>query len=140
MQCVDVNKAQGACKNIDIDSNTHTELWFLAELIVTFSCREWERPLVHINHVLLQAVDGDAACAKAERIGESYAVDLRNSDGQDVTVAFGGIRELYSLGAELSDGMELFYEERTDVSASVVAGWAVPRDQLSVFQRKGRNG
>jgi hypothetical protein len=141
-------KQRGACKNIVIESNTNIdgsegcelELWFLAELIVVHACPEWESPLVHINYVLVQAKDGAAACDKAERMGESYPVEIRNSDGQDVTISFGGIRELYPLGAELTDGLELFYEERTDVSASEAAAWAVPRDQLRVFQRKGPNG
>jgi hypothetical protein len=120
-------------KSASANDNQEMNLWFLAELVVVHSCAGWELPLVHVNYVLIEATDKTIAYEKAKACGESYSVVLHNSDLEEVTITFGGVRELYPLGSTLIDCTELFYQEFSEISQAKLAEWVVPMENLRAF-------
>jgi hypothetical protein len=118
-------------------SESATE-WFLAELIEEFTSPSWERNLVHINHVLIQASSGSLALQKAASLGQELRGSFVNPKGETVSVRFRGVRELYPLGPILKDGDELFYEEYDGVPEATLSEWIVDPKDLRAMQMTGR--
>ena len=117
------------------DSNDG-EQWYLAQLIQVFTCETWNSQRVYINYVLLKAIHDEAAFEKAMRMGKLYSGDIRNSDDELITTSFAGLRELFSLGPELFDGLELFYKDEHPVSSEMLSKMITPKSELRIFRTK----
>ena len=121
-------------KNEITSDPSDSESWFLAELIELSTCETWDSHHVYINYVLLKAFDNESAFEKALRIGESYSVELRNSKDELIKVSCAGLRELFSLGPKLFEGLELFSVEETSVTSQALSKMITLKSELRTFR------
>lgn len=107
--------------------------WYLADLIMCFRIGDSEELLVHANLHLIRADSPEEAYKRSVDIGRESEAHYTNSDGQDVSVSFRGLRDLFPIYDELKDGAEILYEEIQGLDEDGVAKLVTPKEELSVF-------
>jgi hypothetical protein len=114
----------------DIPSSSE---WYWAEIIEEIRISGEAERTVLLNTVLVHAGDPDAAYERAQEIGRSYDGEYVNTDGQQVTCRFAGLRDIGVIYDGLVHGAELFYSEETGVSDEDLADMATPKEHMTLF-------
>ena len=84
--------------------------WFVAVLLLQSRVGDWDdEPIVDHQVRVIDAVDAEAAYARALALGEAAEHSYKNREGQSVAWEFLGLSELDELGAGApKDGDEIF--------------------------------
>lgn len=107
--------------------------WFVAELVLEIQVEGDHRNVVHKNLVLVEAGSAEEAYQKALQLGSDSEMSYENPKAKSVSIRFRGISELDVIGAELSHGTEVRFEQHIAVSEDRIHQWMRPKAQLSVF-------
>lgn len=110
--------------------------WYIADLVLEHTIEGDARNVVHVNVHLIEADSPERAYEKANALGRQSERVYTNTDGKEVRVVFGGVRDLNVIHDELQDGAELTYEESTAVAEDELASWVRPKERLSVFRER----
>ncbi len=114
-------------------------MWYIADLIEEITVEGEADNVIHINSILIEADDDEAAYAAAT--AEGYNDEYENPRGQLVQFRFLGLRDLIRIYDDLEHGAELMYEERVGVSQKDIASLVSARGDLAVFRNpEARNG
>ena len=107
--------------------------WFVADLVVEISVEGDDRNVVHKNLVLVEAGSAEEAYQKALQLGHECEIAYDNPSGKSVSTKFRGISELDVIGAELSHGTEVRFQEYVAVPEDKIRQWLRSKAQLSAF-------
>jgi hypothetical protein len=108
--------------------------WYLADIVEEIQVQDDSQNVIHINTVLVRADSPEEAHAKALELGEQCNRAYENSAGNNVTISFRGLRDLYVIHDELEHGAELFYDERFGLTEEQIVALVCEKENLSVFQ------
>jgi hypothetical protein len=108
--------------------------WFLAEMIQEFDFTNGDGPLVWVNTILIQASSVDEAYEKSMAKGKEYDYTFINSDQEEVTSRFRGLRDLYLIYEKLEHGAELLYSEYDEITEEEIVEMSTPKDELAAFK------
>jgi hypothetical protein len=89
--------------------------------------------VVHINVILIHAHSPEEAYSKAQAHGEENAMTYLNPQGKTVTAYFRGLRDIFVIYEDLTDGAEIMYEEYVGMPEEELRETVKPRDRLSIF-------
>jgi len=109
--------------------------WYIAELIEEFRVEKQTTSLVHVNWVLIRAVDDEGAYKKALELGRKLNNQYHNTEGELVRVTFRGLRNLNKIHEDLEDGAEITYELYEDINSKAVEKMIVDKQQLAIFRK-----
>lgn len=108
--------------------------WYVAEIIMECQVKGNPRNVVHINIVLVRADSPGEAFEKAEELGRDGEDSYLNTNDQEVTFRYRGLRELCEIYDELEHGAELMYEEKVGVQEDKLQDMISLKSDLSVFR------
>lgn len=112
--------------------------WYLADIVLEHQIEDEPRNVIHINTILVRANSPERAYERALEIGRDADREYQNPDDKTVRVIFRGLRNLLVIYEPLRSGSELTYQERTNLSEAEVAALVTPRDELGVFEERGK--
>jgi hypothetical protein len=111
--------------------------WFIADLVVLITVEGAEASVVHVNTVLVEAVDADDAWEQARALGAENDGSHCNASGQRVDVRFQGIAELSEVWDDpLEHGSELYFKEHVGLTPAQIGTLVRPREHMTVFRRE----
>jgi Domain of unknown function (DUF4288) len=111
--------------------------WFRADLIQEFTFSNGDGPLVWVNQILIHATSLEQAYEKALAHGYLYNDSYENSDGDQVTVRFRGLYDLYLIYDKLEDGAELLYTEYDEITEEEIQAMITTKEKLAAFVTHG---
>jgi hypothetical protein len=97
--------------------------------------------VIHINCLLIRADSPEEAYDKAIELGKEAEDQYENTDGDQVSVVFRGLRNLLVIYDELEHGAEIKYAEIVGLSEEEIRNLVAPKAELGVFEpRKPSTG
>lgn len=114
---------------------TNVQVWYVAEIVIEARVEGDRRNVVYTNFTLVSATSNREAFEKAAALGRDSEMEYENTEGSRVRLAFRGLHELHQIDGPLEHGMELLFEQRTDMPESELIKWVRPRERLAVFRQ-----
>ena len=112
--------------------------WYIAVLVVGAHMKSEvpdDHPLSDLQYRLVKAPDRETACLRANELGRWQVEKYLNSQGEDVTWEFVGLRDLHEIrGGTLDDGVEVYSE----IIHREPAGLVMPKEKMKVFFFDGK--
>jgi hypothetical protein len=110
--------------------------WFRAHLVVRIAVEGDRRSVVHVNELLLTALDSRRAFDRALQLGKEHEDTYLNLTGRRVQVSFIGVRELCEIHETIGDGAEIGYAEYVGLSAKAIRRLVRKHSELSVLRHE----
>jgi hypothetical protein len=107
--------------------------WFIADLVEEIRIQGSKRNAVHINTLLIRANTPNKAYKKAIKFGKESNIKYINTDGNNVTIRFLGLRNLDVIHDPLKDGCEITYEERIGLTKAGLKKLIKRKEELEAF-------